>query len=524
VTHHGLDSTEGGTQVFEFPLEDGRSIRISHLSLSGGGYVATHEDVTSAVRAETRIRHMARYDALTNLPNRVLFREKLLEALKAVSPDNRAAVLCLDLDHFKKINDSLGHPVGDALLIAVAERLRECSNESGATIARLGGDEFAIVQMGATQPDGATKLAHGIIEALARPYDLKEHQVVIGVSVGIAFAPEDGSDPDELLKNADMALYRAKSEGRGAHSFYEPTMDANMQARRRLEVGLRRALANEEFELHYQPLVSLSDNSVSGFEALLRWRDPERGLVPPGEFISLAEETGMIVPIGDWVIKRACADAAAWPRNLSVAVNLSAVQFRGRHLPTVVFAALAAASLSANRLELEITESVLLKNSEATLATLHQLRDFGVRISMDDFGTGYSSLSYLRSFPFDKIKIDQSFIRDLDGSDDSLAIVRAVTGLGAALGMTTTAEGVETREQLDCLRREGCTEAQGYLISRPLQVAHLPKFLDQNWWDSIATHTETRRSSLEVASQVSGGGEPRPLSPARTSHAAARSA
>jgi predicted signal transduction protein with EAL and GGDEF domain len=330
-----------------------------------------------------------------------------------------------------------------------------------------------VLQSGRTQPAAATDLARRIIEAVGRPFELHGHQVVTGATIGIAFAPEDGDDPDRLLKNADMALYRAKGAGRGTHSFFEPSMDANMQARRRVEMGLRRALAHDEFELHYQPVVNLRDNAITGFEALLRWNDPQRGLISPAEFIPVAEDTGLIIPIGDWVIRHACAEAATWPGDLTVAVNLSPAQFRGHRLTHVVFAALAEARLPARRLELEITESVLLNNNEATLATLHQLRDFGARISMDDFGTGYSSLSYLRSFPFDKIKIDQSFIRDLGGSDDSLAIVRAVTGLGAALGMRTTAEGVETAEQLEYLRREGCTEVQGFLFSRPRPSAEL---------------------------------------------------
>jgi diguanylate cyclase (GGDEF)-like protein len=476
VSHDGVEFIEGGTQIFEFPLEDGRSIRINHLSLSGGGYVATHEDVTEAVRAEARIAHMARYDSLTNLPNRTFFRERLREAIGGIAVDSRVAVLCLDLDEFKGVNDTLGHPLGDALLVAVANRLRECTREDD-SVARLGGDEFAIVQAGSDQPERATSLAERLIETLSRPYELDGHEVVIGVSIGIAFAPADGDDPDELLKNADMALYRAKAEGRGTYALFEPSMKAEMQARQWLEVSLRRALANEEFELHYQPLISLGENAVVGFEALLRWRDPERGLVAPGGFVRIAEETGLIIPIGDWVIRRACADAATWPGNLRVAVNLSPVQFRRRHLANVVFAALAASHLPANRLELEITETVLLKNDETTLGTLHQLRDFGVRISMDDFGTGYSSLSYLRSFPFDNIKIDQSFVRALGGSDDALAIVRAVTGLGTALGMKTTAEGVETTEQLECLRREGCTEVQGFLFSEPLSPEQLVEFL-----------------------------------------------
>ena len=485
VTQEGIDSTEESTRVAEFPIEDGRTIRISLLSLSGGGYVATHEDVTEAVRAESRIRHMARHDALTNLPNRTFFRENLTEVLKGATLENPAAVLCLDLDDFKAVNDALGHPMGDALLFAVAGRLRECIRELDA-VARLGGDEFAIVQVGSTQPTGATNLADRLIEELSQPYDLDGNQAVIGVSIGIAIAPENGNTPDDLLRNADMALYRAKSRGRGTHSLFDPAMHEELHERRKLEAGLRRALAQNEFELHYQPLVNLKEDSVTGFEALLRWRDPERGLVAPGEFIPIAEETGLIVPIGDWVIKRACADAASWPGNLTVAVNLSPVQFRSRHLANVVFSALAVSHLPANRLELEITESVLLKNNETTLATLHRLHDFGVRISMDDFGTGYSSLSYLRSFPFDKIKIDQSFIRDLGSSDDSLAIVRAVTGLGVALGMTTTAEGVESATQLDCLRREGCTEVQGFLFSQPLSPEQLTKFFSDPKWSAAA--------------------------------------
>jgi diguanylate cyclase (GGDEF)-like protein len=483
INHHDIEPIPGDTLVFEFELEDGRTIRISHLFLSDGGYVATHEDVTEAVRAAKRIGHMASHDALTNLPNRVLFREKLEEVLKTASPVDRAAVLCLDLDHFKRVNDTLGHAIGDSLLAEVARRLGACIRHTD-TIARLGGDEFAVVQAGAAQPGSATDLAGRIIAEIGRPYDLNGHQVVIGTSIGIALGPTDGNDPELLLRNADMALYRAKSEGRGTHSFFEPSMDEKMQARRQLEVGLRRALVNEELELHYQPLVNLRDNSLSGFEALLRWRHPALGIISPLEFISLAEETGLIVAIGDWVIRRACADAAKWPGDLHVAVNLSAVQFRDRHLITTVFGALAASQLLPSRLELEITESTLLNKNEGTLATLHQLRDFGIRISMDDFGTGYSSLSYLRSFPFDKIKIDQSFVRDLGRNGDSRAIVRAVAGLGAALGMATTAEGVETREQLDFVRDEGCTEVQGFLFSRPLPVAELEKFFNDPKWSA----------------------------------------
>ncbi|MEA2984022.1 MAG: hypothetical protein QOD94_276 [Alphaproteobacteria bacterium] len=486
VTHHRRDATVGGTIAVQFPLEDGRTIRVSRLALSGGGYVATHEDVTETVRAEARISHMARHDVLTNLPNRVCFREKLEEVLRVASPGHPAAVLCLDVDHFKAVNEAFGHPVGDALLLAAADRLRDCAGKMDA-VARLDGDEFATIQVGRDQPAGAAELAQKIIEAISRPYHLNGHEVAVGGSIGIALVPDDGYDADQLLKNANMALSRAQSEERGTYCFFEPAMDLKMQARRQLEIGLRKALDRGEFELHYQPLLNLQNNSITGCEALLRWRDPERGLIPPADFIPLAEETGLIIPIGDWVIRQACADAATWPGSLRVAVNLSAVQFRNPRLVSVIFSALAASHLPASRLELEITESVLLKNNERTLSVLHQLHDFGVRVSMDDFGTGYSSLSYLRSFPFDKIKIDQSFIRDLSHSDHSLAIVRAVTGLAAAFGMTTTAEGVEASEQLDCLRREGCTEAQGYLFSRPIPSAQLHEFfLNPKWPDSVA--------------------------------------
>jgi len=500
ATHDGIHFTEGNNNVFEFELEDGRTIRINHLPLSGGGYIATHEDVTESIRAETRIRHLVTYDALTNLPNRAFFRERLKEAIAGLSSENCVAVLYLDLDHFKTVNDTLGHPAGDTLLSAVTARLRNCV-EAGATIARLGGDEFAIIQTGSDQAERSSAVARKIINAISEPFNLEGQQVAIGVSVGIALAPNDGDDPDRLLKNAELALYRAKGDGRGIHCFFEPILGEKVEARRRLEVGLRRALVQEEFEIHYQPLVRLHDNAITGFEALLRWRDPERGLVSPGEFIPVAEETGLIGPIGDWVIRRACADAANWPHNLVVAVNLSPVQFKEKHVVKMVLGALGASYLPPSRLELEITESVLLNKSDDTIATLHQLRELGVRISMDDFGTGYSSLSYLRSFPFDKIKIDQSFIRDLPASADSLAIVRAVTGLGAALGVTTTAEGVETAEQLDCLRREGCTEVQGFLIGRPRPSAHLSEFLtNAKWSDSVASSdtSESDRPQLRV--------------------------
>jgi diguanylate cyclase (GGDEF)-like protein len=386
-------------------------------------------------------------------------------------------VLCLDLDRFKEVNDTLGHPVGDELLRAVAGRLRRCVRETD-TIARLGGDEFAIVQISRTQPTDATALASRIIEAIDAPFDIDGHRVAVGTSVGIAIAPTDGTDPDQLLKNADLALYRAKSDGRGTYRFFEQEMDQRMQARRKLELDLRRALVDGEFELHYQPFVNLDRNEVIGFEALLRWRHPERGMVSPAEFIPLAEETGLIVPIGEWALRRACREAIGWPDGIAIAVNLSAAQFRNRQLVQTVVNALAAAGLPATRLELEITESVLLQDAEAAREILLQLRSLGVRIALDDFGTGYSSLSYLRTFPFDKIKIDRCFIADLSTSAEApLAILRAVTQLGATLGMTTTAEGVETEEQLALVRAVGCTEMQGHLFSPPRPAHEVPHLL-----------------------------------------------
>jgi diguanylate cyclase (GGDEF)-like protein len=434
------------------------------------------EQTAERARAEALVTHMAHHDGLTRLPNRVRFRENLKQDLVRGRADRPIAVLCLDLDNFKAVNDTLGHPIGDALLKAVAQRLCECVGETD-TVARLGGDEFAIVQVAEAQPVAATMLAQRLIETMAEPFEIEGHSVVIGTSAGIAMAPGDGHDPDGLLKNADLALYRAKAEGRGTYRFFEARMDAEMQARRLLEMDLRGALARNEFELHYQPLVSLTAGRPNGFEALLRWRHPERGLVSPAEFIPLAEEIGLITPIGAWVLKQACADATNWPKDLTVAVNLSPVQFRTKSLALDVVAALGASGLTADRLELEITEAVMLQDTEATLATLRQLKELGARISMDDFGTGYSSLSYLRKFPFDKIKIDQSFVRDLASRPESLAIVRAVAGLGSTLGIATTAEGVETMEQLDVVRTEGCTQVQGFLLGKPTPASQVPALL-----------------------------------------------
>ena len=403
------------------------------------------------------------------MPNRVLLRERLEQELTLVRHGGQLAVLYLDLDHFKSVNDTLGHSTGDELLKAVTQRLQDCLCEAD-IFARLGGDEFAIVQTGLEYPTDAAVLAQQLRDAITRtPCEINGHQVAVDISIGIALAPDHGTDVDQLLKCADMALYSAKSEGRGTYRYFEAEMDARMKSRRSLEVDLRKALANNEFELHYQPLVRLADNKISGCEALLRWHHPEHGAISPADFIPVAEETGLINPIGEWVLRQACAEAATWPKDLKIAVNVSPVQFRSQGLPQIVIGALAAANLAPHRLELEITESVVLQSNDTTLRRLHQLRELGVRISMDDFGTGYSSLSYLRSFPFDKIKIDRAFINDLANGNDS--IVQAIITLANSLNMTTTAEGVETEQQAQALRAMGCIEMQGYLFSRP-KAAH----------------------------------------------------
>jgi len=457
-------------------LGDGRIVAISHSPMQDGGWVATYEDVTARRTAEAQVVHMARHDALTALPNRVVLHERLEHAVSEAGRGTGSAVLCLDLDHFKAVNDTLGHPVGDGLLRLAAERLMACVRQ-GDLVVRLDGDEFAIVQADVGRPEEARLLAERIVGALQQPFVVEGHEIVTGVSIGLAIVPGDGTTAAILLKNADMALHRAKQDGRGGFCFFEPEMDRRLQRRRNLELDLRRGVLAEEFVLFYQPLVNLDRNEVSGFEALLRWPHPERGMVSPSEFIPVAEEIGVIVALGEWVIRRACADAALWPGDIKVAVNLSPVQFRSRNLVPTVVAALAESGLAPWRLELEITESVLLQDNAATLAVLHELRALGARISMDDFGTGYSSLSYLRSFPFDKLKIDQAFVRDLSTREDCVHIVRAVQGLCAGLGIATVAEGVETEGQLARLRAEGCKEVQGFLFSHARCVADVPGIL-----------------------------------------------
>ncbi len=465
-------SNEAKDSIVE--LKNGRTFKIRHRPMPGGGWVATHEDITEQRQSEVKIEYMAHHDALTDLANRVLLNERLEYALGSVSDGEMVAVHHLDLDQFKAVNDTFGHPCGDKLLRSVAERLRRLVGESD-TIARMGGDEFVIVQATISDPADATSLAQGVIDVLSEPYEIDGQQAVIGVSIGISVGPGDGSNPDKLLRNADLALYRAKSDGRSTFRFFEPAMDLQMQTRRIMEQDLRKALPAGEFELHYQPVVNLASKEISGFEALIRWNHPIKGMISPAAFIPLAEEIGFIVPMGEWVIRQACATAAQWPDNLHVAVNISAIQFRSPGLMQVIVGALAASGLAPTRLEIEITESVLLHNKEATLALLHQLRALGIRIAMDDFGTGYSSLTYLQSFPFDKIKIDRSFVKNITENSSSLNIVRAVAALANGMGMTATAEGVETAEQLHSIASEGCTEMQGFLFSKPLPAAEIER-------------------------------------------------
>ena len=434
-------------------------------------------DLRDLHEAEKRIRFLALRDPLTGLSNRNRLRDELDTEFKRAERGEKFSLLCLDLDSFKPVNDTLGHGIGDQLLKAVAGRI-EATVRDIDTIARIGGDEFAVIQTGANHPEAATSLASRLIEEIGKPYQIDGHQVVIGTSIGIALAPSDGQDADTLLKNADLALYRAKAEGRRTFRLFEPEMDAKMQARRLLELDLRQALDLDQFEVHYQSIVTTSTRSVCGFEALIRWRHPTRGLVAPLDFIFLAEEIGIMGSIGAWVLKKACADATKWPEDIRVAVNVSSAQFKDRSLELDVMAALGASGLAPQRLEIEITESVLLENCEATIAILESLRERGVRIAMDDFGTGYSSLSYLQKFPFDKIKIDRSFVRDSETNSNSLAIIHAVVGLGSGLGMSTTAEGIETEEQMSRLADEGCTEVQGYLFSKPIEADRISHYLE----------------------------------------------
>jgi len=465
VTHNVVETT------------DGRSIQIVNKPLVKGGWVTTHEDITERRRAEERITHLAHYDALTDLPNRALFHEQLKRELARLGPGEQLAVLYIDIDEFKSVNDTLGHMIGDELLKSVAVSLGRCIGGAD-FVARLGGDEFAIVQTAIKTPADASDLATRIFDSIRTPYDCHGHQVTTDASIGIALAPQHGADLDQILKNADLAMYAAKSAGRRTHRFFEPDMDAQVKARRVLEMNLRQAMSDGALEVYYQPCVSLADNKITSCEALVRWRHPERGMIPPSEFIPIAEETGLINQLGEWVLTTACAEAMTWPDDINLAVNVSPVQFKSGTLALKIVAALSASGLPANRLELEITEAVLIRDDDAALAILHQLRAIGVRIALDDFGTGYSSLSYLQRFPFDKIKINRCFVADIAGGPDgSSCIVQAVVNIAAARHMMTTAEGVETLQQQELLRALGCTEMQGYLFSPAIPAADIRRLL-----------------------------------------------
>lgn len=500
---HKLEIDGRITATAEVQLSNGRIIEINRRPLNGGGWVSTHEDVTEQRTASDRISYLATHDSLTGMHNRSFFGDRLEEAIARSRCGQLFALHSIDLDRFKEVNDTLGHPAGDAILKQVAARLKSVIR-SGDLVARVGGDEFSILQHRLQGPHEAVALAERIQESLGKPLDSAGHPVMIGASIGIAVSTGHDTDPAELMKKCDLALYRAKAEGRDSYRLFEEGMDALLQAQRQLEHELSCALPKGELYLVYQPILNLETNRIAAFEALARWNHPARGVVAPVEFISVAEDRGLIIPIGEWALREACNEAAKWPDDVRVAVNLSPVQFKAEGLVDAVAAALADSGLAAGRLELEVTESVLLLNTKSVLRTFKKLRALGVRLAMDDFGTGYSSLGYLRSFPFDKIKIDKSFVRGI-GNDDCLAIVQATVALATKLGIATTAEGVETAEQLERMRLEACTEAQGYYITRPILAGAVPGVLEKQngrWLQPTAVQSgnwPAARKGLAVA-------------------------
>jgi diguanylate cyclase (GGDEF)-like protein len=476
IAEHVAELARGKTFTHTQHLTGGRTILVTNQPLSDGSWVDLQEDITERRQAEEKISWLARHDALTEIPNRFHFHEQLETALQSLRPGDGLAVHWIDLDHFKDVNDDFGHPVGDALLKSIGARLHATVRRPD-FVGRLGGDEFAIVQSGVTSKDQVIAFADRMLRTLSESHQLMGHPIAIAASIGIALAPEQGRSADELLKNADIALYHAKSMGRGTYVLFDPDCSYEKQSRRRLEADLSVALKEHQLELYYQPIRDVKTKEVKWCEALMRWHHPQLGLVPPSDFIPLAEETGLIVAMGDWALHQACNDALTWPEEVGVTVNLSASQFCGSDLYKTVEAALDLSGLVPQRLELEITESVLLRDDTSTLTTLHRLRKKGVRIALDDFGTAFASLSYLRSFPFDTIKIDRSFVRDLPERADCAAIIEAVASLARKLDMRSVAEGVETKEQLVAVTNSGCDEVQGYLFNRPVPASEISKIL-----------------------------------------------
>ncbi len=457
-------------------LKNGRVVAVDYQPMGDGGWVSTHTDITEQERDRARIYYLARHDALTSLPNRLMFQDELQKVLSRLDARGFVAVHCLDLDQFKQVNDTLGHLVGDLLLKTVAERIGTVLGR-GDLVARWGGDEFAIIQTACAGHAEAAALAKRVVDVCRQPHHIAGHHIVVGASLGIAVAPEDTLDPDLLLRNADLALYRAKANGRGCFCFFEPFMDETMQQRRQLELELREAIDLDQFELHFQPIQDLETGVINAFEALIRWNHPTRGQILPGEFIGLAEETGLIRDIGLWVIREACQEAAQWPPHVSVAVNISAAQLMDVDLASRIVAALSYSGLAPHRLEIEITETAIIGDTDRALRILADLREVGIRVALDDFGTGYSSLSFLAKFPFDRIKIDRSFVCGGENTGLSLAIVRAIAALGVSLGVPTTAEGVETLDQLNAISLEGCSQGQGWYFGRPLPSTALQALL-----------------------------------------------